>query len=88
MFDPKSIYRKLDIRKIIGNAPIRYELQEKDWPADEMAFIRLYTPEGRNGWVLIAPGSTVEGVTASLLAVSGQLIRKAASCGTGDVCGI
>lgn len=84
-FDPKTVYRKLDLREIIGDRPIRYELQQKDWPAQEMAYLRLYTDDGRDGWVLIAPGSTPKTVAASVRSVADRLARE--TCG-GDACGL
>ena len=76
MFDPKEIYGKLNIREIIGDVPLTYALDYKDWPANELAFIRLSTKSGHNGWVLIAPGSTPESVTAGVRAVAKRLTER------------
>ena len=67
MNDPKQIYQKVDIRGVIGDRPIRYEIINKEWPANDLAYIRLYTADGRSGWTLVAPGSTVESVTVTNL---------------------
>ena len=76
MFDPKEIYRELNFREIIDDPTIRYEIQLKDWPADDIAYIRVFTPDGRNGWVLIAPNSTTESVEKNLRGVVEYLKRS------------
>ena len=87
MNDPKQIYKDVDIRGIIGDRPIRYEIINKEWPANDLAYIRLYTEDGRSGWTLAAPGSTVESVTDSVRVEADRLIPKAADCGGGS-CGV
>ena len=87
MFDPKTIYGKLNIRELIGDKAIRYEVQTRNWPCNEMAYIRLYTEDGRNGWVLVASGCTEEGVAEKIRGVSEMLVREGQRCG-GDACGI
>ena len=61
MFDPKEIYGKISLREIIGDAPVRWRMDLKDWPCDETATIQLANERGDKEYVLIAPGCTVEG---------------------------
>lgn len=88
-FNPRDIYHKLDLPAIIGDKPIHAELQVRSWPADNLAFVRLFTEDGRNGWTLIAPGCTVESTEAALRRVADRLAAREdhAGCG-GDACGI
>ena len=84
MFDPKTVYGAIRIRECIGY-DLNYQVELKDWPASELATIRVYAPDGREAYVLIAPGSTVENVEKELRDVAERLRRPA--CG-GDTCGI
>ena len=65
MFDPKDIYSKLDMPRITEGHPVHWELILKDWPCTELAYIKLFTAM-RAEYVLIAPGSTVEGTLAGI----------------------
>ena len=90
MFDPKDIYGDLNVMNCIGGK-CAYELQLKDWPCTEMAYIRVFLRDEptRQTYVLIAPGCTVEGTAEELRAASRWLTGDAvpASCKGGDYCG-
>ena len=81
MFDPKEIYGKISLREIIGDAPVKWSLELKDWPCDELAVIGLENKRGSKEYVLIAPGCTVEGTVASLRASVARLKKEAARSG-------
>lgn len=82
MFDPKTIYGQIDIRSCIGDE-LAFQLEIKDWPADELAAIHVAARDGRGAYVLIAPGSTVESVKKELRRVAERLN----GCG-GGACGL
>jgi hypothetical protein len=86
MFDPKTIYENLNIKEIIG-PELAFQLELKDWPANELATIHVATWDGRGAYVLIAPESTVESVEKELRRVAARLRGSTRSCG-GDACGL
>jgi len=81
MFDPKEIYGQISLRQVIGDAQVKWSLELKDWPCDEIAYIGLENKRGSKEYVLIAPGCTVDGTTASLRAAVDRLKKEAARSG-------
>jgi len=81
VFDPKEIYGKISMREVIGDAPIKWSLELKDWPCDELAVITLENKHGTKECTIIAPGCTVEGTLDSLRSSITRLKKEAARSG-------
>lgn len=56
---------RLVVRDEIKGTGIKAEVYKKDWPADEMTFVKL-NRNSLDEYILIAPGSSEESVRRSL----------------------